>query len=186
MSDPRDLLEANPPEEEEGQEETPSQTGLGSIPGFRTSPSRSRQSRPSPTSEPAPQGSSDPDGATSSPGSTEPDPPKPGDDDWVDPKDLQAAIRQTVDVGFVLVGQGFGVLEKRAKGLPAVDPKWVPTEEERQLVQAPAARLAKRHVKAPAAAMDTIDICLIAAGVGSFAVRGVTGAAPMGGEPANA
>lgn len=161
MTDRPDLLES--PDLQEDLDESP--TGLGSTPRFPTSPSRSRQSPPSPNPAPGQEEPSGPTVTESSTASTEPD------EEWVDPKDLQAAIRQTVDVGFVLVGHGFGIAEQRAKRLAKVDPKWTPTPQEREAVQAPAARLAKRHVKAPAQAMDTLDICLIAAGVGSFAVR---------------
>jgi len=170
-----DLPPQGPPDLEE-------RNPLGSIPRFLRSPSPSRPRRQPQAQETAQEGPSDPPGEPSSTASTEPPPPPPPpkEEEWVDPEDLQAAISQTVDVGFVLLGQGMGLLEARAKGLPGVDDKWVPTPQERTMVQEPAARIARRHVKAPATAMDTIDMCLIAAGVGSFAMRGLTGVAPLG------
>lgn len=112
----------------------------------------------------------------SSPTSTDED----DDEEFVDPKDLHAAVRQVVDISFVLVGQGMGTLEKRAKRLPEVDPRWKPTKEEREFVLEPAGRIVKRHVKAPAAAMDTIDGCLIGVGVGGFALRAYFGVDALG------
>lgn len=124
-------------------------------------------------------------GTGSSPGSTNPDkqpPDKPPPEEWVDPKDLQAAIRQVADIAFVMVGQALGTADKRARGLPQVDPKWVPTKEERAIVLEPAGRIAKRHITADRLALDTIDGCLIAAGVGSFAMRGLFGIEPLGSD----
>lgn len=104
----------------------------------------------------------------------------PPQEDWADPKDLQSAIGQVVDVSFVLVGQGLGSMERKAKGLPGVDPKWVPTKTERKLIMEPASRIAKRHIRASSQTMDTIDGCLIAAGVGHFAVTRLFDVDPLG------
>lgn len=119
----------------------------------------------------------------SSPASTD-EPAKPAKPDQpveepIDPKDLQAAVGQLADVSFVLFGQLVGRADARARSLPEVDSKWVPTDEERLFVAEPAARIAKRHIKAPRQALDVIDGTLIAAGVAGFTVRGLTGVTPL-------
>ncbi len=116
--------------------------------------------------------------ASTDPGKAKPDPVKP-DEEPIDPKDLQAAVGQLADVSFVLFGQLVGRADARARSLPAVDAKWVPTEQERLFVAEPAARIAKRHIKAPRQALDVIDGTLIAAGVAGFTVRGLTGITPL-------
>lgn len=186
--------------EEEG---APRRRGLPTLPRF-TSPRRPATDTPGPdpTRDPPPGQSGAPGPAgtlsdtpptgdgSSSRGSTDRDRRRAaaGDvgDEWVDPKDLQAAVRQAADVAFVLVGQGFGSLERRARGLDAVSEKWVPTKAERELVLAPAGRIAKRHVRADQVALDTIDGCMIAAGVGAFAMRGLFDVEPIPAAPAPA
>jgi hypothetical protein len=96
-----------------------------------------------------------------------------------DPADIQAAIAQAVDIGFVGVGQLMGQVDRRARGLEATDPKWVPTVQERKFVADPAARIAKRHLKIDATALDTVDLLLIGVGVGGFTIRRATGVDPL-------
>ena len=169
------------PELEEGPDDpespSPSRTVAGLLPRFRQSPKNTSPPATAPSLEsptlPADGDLAEPSWAAatgrSSPASTEPR--EPDDVEVVDPKDLQAAIGQVVDISFVLLGQGLGSLEKRAKDLPEVDDRWLPTDEERRFVLEPAGRIAKRHIKASAAVGDTIDGCLIGAGVGGFALR---------------
>lgn len=160
----------------------------GLLPRFRL-PSPPRPPRPAPadpaeTADPLPLQPSDPTlEARSSQASTDGPGPPPGPskpaEEVVDPKDLQQAVTQVADIAFVLLGQGLGRADQKARQLPAIDDKWTPTEAERRFVSEPAARIAKRHLKTPREAMDVIDGCLIAVGVGAFAVRGVTGTEPL-------
>lgn len=171
---------------------------LPPLPRF-TRPARPTAEAPAPTpggTGPDPDRPADPAPPTDRPGPGSDGPPTSGEtssrastdgrardkapgEEWVDPKDLQAAIRQAADVAFVIAGQGFGTIERRARGLEAVDPKWVPTKDERELVLAPAGRIARRHIHADRVALDTIDGCMIAAGVGAFAMRGFFGLDPL-------
>lgn len=167
-----DLAEAEPTDLE-----TP---GLGPLPRFPTLGLR----RPTPAPDlPAPGPLATPEPALSAPPAPHPDlagpPSGPGSgassrastSPPVDLKDLQAAIREATDMAFVNIGQGLGWMEKRAKGLPEVDPKWIPTKTERALVSEPAARIARRHMHADTTALDTIDGLMIAVGVGGFVTK---------------
>lgn len=175
----------------------PDRPRLPSLPRF-TRPTRPAAETPPPPAGPGPdpERAADPAPPADRPGPGSDTPPTSGGtssrastegraggrapgDEWVDPKDLQAAVRQAADVAFVIAGQGFGSIERRARGLEAVDPKWVPTKDERELVLAPAGRIAKRHIQADRVALDTIDGCMIAAGVGAFAMRGFFGLDPL-------
>lgn len=182
----------NPPEQEE-EGTLPAgprgglRRGLGLLPQFPSSP-RPRPASPRPDAGPG----FDPSQATtgSSTASTEDPfaggiPPKDIQEPPTRPltqaelKDFADAIRQGVDIGFVWVGHGMGQLEKRAKGLPTVDEKWVPTESERAFVSEPAGRIARRHVHADHTALDTIDGLLIAIGIGAFGTRNALNIDPL-------
>jgi hypothetical protein len=144
--------------------------GVGPLPRFPASPTLRQPPEP-PRSDPDQPGP--PATTESSPASTDPvevvkERPEPSAKDL---KDLQSAIAQAVDIGFVWAGQLMGGAEKRAKGLDRVDPKWTPTPAERRFVSDPAGRIARRHVHADATALDTVDGLLIAVGVGAFGTR---------------
>lgn len=91
--------------------------------------------------------------------------------DPVDPKDFRDAIRQGVDIGFVLGGQFIGTVHARRSGEERDANRWKPTRTERRRVADPAHRIARRHIANSADAMDAIDVALMAAGVGAYVSR---------------
>ena len=171
-------------EEASGPPPGPGRPLLGPAPRFRTSARRPTPPAPAPAGEDSPAGEAP---LTPPPPLGTPDEPKATgsssrgstDEDVVDIKDLTAAAKQFADVAFVDVAQAFGYLEKRAKGYPGIDPKWVPSKAERAMVSEPTARIFKRHMHADVVAMDTIDGLLIAVGVGHFVTRNALNIDPL-------
>jgi hypothetical protein len=79
----------------------------------------------------------------------------------------------------VLAGQAVGAVHSRVKGEPKLAQRWVPTPTERQRVLEPTSRIVARHITADTATADTLDGCLVAAGVGAFAMRAVFEVDPL-------
>lgn len=148
--------------------------------GPPTPPTSPPSAPAAPTSPPADR-PSDLISERSYPASTEPafPPTAEPEPDLVPPEDLRAAVRQASDIAFVLVGQGLGAVHARVKGQPRYAERWVPTPTERQRVLDPASRIAARHITNNTVTADTIDGCLIAAGVGAFAMRAVFEVEPL-------
>jgi hypothetical protein len=97
----------------------------------------------------------------------------------VDPKDFREAVRDAVDIGFVLGGQFVGSVHASRTGQTRDAQRWLPTVAERRRVANPAHRIARRHIVNSSDTMDAVDVALMAAGIGAYASRAAFGLAEL-------
>jgi hypothetical protein len=163
-----------PLELEEEETLLPPRPLLGGLPGFPRSRPLPPSSPPDPPpipGRPPPTVSPGPDSTGSSPGSTDRPPRVDSPAPPIDPRDFREAVRAGVDIAFVIAGQAVGSVSARRTGAARDANRWKPTPGERRRVADPAFRIARRHIVNSTEAMDAIDLCLMAAGVGAYVSR---------------